>query len=71
MLVELNTEMVDEVVLQNLRQSREYLVEDLEKAKREEYTNVFSCDPVEDMEIMTKYIEAFDLIIDWYSPHGA
>ena len=71
MLVALNDEMVDEVVLQNLRQSREYLAEDLEKAKREEYTNVFSCDPVEDMEIMAKYIEAFDLIIDWYTPYGS
>lgn len=71
MLVALNDEMVDEVVLKTLQQSREYLAEDLAKAKREEYTNVFSCDPAEDVEIMAKYIEAFDLIIDWYSPHGA
>jgi len=71
MLVELNDEMVDEVVLKTLRQSREYLEEDLEKAKREEYTNVFSCVPVEDMEIMAYHIEAFDLIIDWYTPYGS
>lgn len=71
MLIELNDDMVDEVVLQTLQQSRDTLAEDLEKAKRKDYTNVFSCDPVEDMEIMTKYIEAYDLIIDWYTPHGA
>ena len=71
MLVELNDEMVDAVVLRNLQQSRNYLAEDLEKAERGDYTKVFSCDPVEDVEIMTKYIEAYDLIIDWYTPYGS
>lgn len=71
MLIELNDDMVDAVVLQNLQQSRKYLAEDLAKAEIEDYPNVFSCDPAEDMEIMTKYIEAFDLVIDWYTPHGS
>lgn len=71
MLVELKDEMVDEVILQNLQQSRNYLAEDLAKAEKEDYPNIFSCDPVEDMEIMTKYIQAFDLVIDWYTPYGS
>lgn len=71
MLVELKDEMVDEVILQTLQQSRNTLAEDLTKAEMKRYPNLFSCDPVEDMEIMTKYIEAFDLVIDWYSPRGS
>ena len=71
MLVEVNDEIIDDLVLQNLQQSRNNLVEDLERAEREDYLMIFSCDPVEDVEILTKYIQAFDLIIDWYTPRGA
>lgn len=53
----------DKAMCNELRSSRDYFKQNLE----EECPNIFIYDdPVNDKALIQKYIEAFDLVIEWY-----
>lgn len=64
--VELNADAVDDIIVNELVDTRASLVEDYISGTRA----VFSFDPQEDRVAIAKVIKALETVIDWYTPHG-
>lgn len=65
--VELDSEMVDKVIVEELMRSRLGLLEDYESGT----AHVFDLDPEEDRKQIGAMIKAIELVIDWYSVPGS
>lgn len=64
--IELVPEQVDDIIVNELVDTRASLVEDYISGTR----GVFSFDPAEDRAKISVVIKALETIIDWYTPHG-
>lgn len=73
--ITLEPEQIDAIVIGELRQNIDSLEHDLKFAKKaidanhtedEDYLGVFDHDPYKDAEEIQKYINAFNLIVDFY-----
>lgn len=65
--IELDNEQISRLVYDDLMQTRECFLENLES----DSPNVFSTNPTYDMILIMKHIEALDLILDWYHDPSA
>jgi hypothetical protein len=64
--VKLSWEQVDKISFDNLKETRETFVRDLNTPN----ANIFFFDDDEkDKPEIQKYIDALDLLIDWYNPN--
>jgi hypothetical protein len=61
--IELTYEIVETIVLKELKLCRQNFVDDLARGN----ARVFSIDPEEDAVEIQKRVDALDLIISWYS----
>jgi len=61
--VELTYEMVDTIILKELKLCRQNFVDDLARGN----ARVFSIDPEEDAVEIQRMVDALNLIISWYS----
>lgn len=64
--VELNAEAVDDIIVEQLLDTRARLLHDYERGT----TKVFSLDPKEDRQQIGEMIKALEKVIDWYSVIG-
>jgi hypothetical protein len=64
--VELDWETIDNIVLQELKNTRDGLVRDLERVKEKGKGDVFDLDLAVDIPLIEKHIEACDLIYKYY-----
>jgi hypothetical protein len=64
--VELNAEAVDDIIVEQLLDTRARLLHDYERGT----TKVFSLDPKEDRQQIGEMIKALEKVIDWYSVVG-
>ena len=64
--VELDSEMVDTVIVEQLLDTRASLLEDYENGR----VAVFDVDPEEDRKQIGEMIKALEKVIDWYSVPG-
>jgi hypothetical protein len=60
--IQLDCEQVSRLIYDDLLQTREQFLEDLEKA----CPSVFSMNDVYDKALIVKHIEALDLLLEWY-----
>ena len=61
--IDLTYDMVDNIIVQELSASMQILKDDLEKGN----AKVFSIDPEEDAKEIQRYIDAFELVLSWYT----
>jgi hypothetical protein len=64
--VELGWETVDSIMLQELKNTRDGLIRDLERVKEKGKGDVFDMDLEVDIPLIEKHIEACDLIYKYY-----
>ena len=65
--IQLDHEQISRLVYDDLMQTRECFLEDLES----DSPNVFSTNPTYDKILIMEHIEALDLILDWYRDPSA
>jgi hypothetical protein len=65
-MVEISGEMVDNIILQEIQDTKEMLTEQLERVKLNGKGDVFDLDVKTDIKLIKKHIEACDLIYKYY-----
>lgn len=65
--VDLDPEMVDQIIVDQLFETRSALLKDYERGT----AKVFSLDPKEDREQIREMIESLERVISWYSIPGS
>ena len=65
--VDLDWETLDNIIVEQLFESRSALLKDYER----ENAKVFSLDPVEDRKQIRKMIRSFERVIEWYTVPGS
>lgn len=65
--IDLDIAQISRLVYQDLLETRDQFVEDLES----EAVGVFSCTDLYDRILIEKHIEALDLILEWYRDPSA
>jgi hypothetical protein len=65
--VELNAEEIDNIIVEQLFESRSALLKDYERGD----AKVFSLDPKEDRKQIRKMIRSFERVIEWYTVPGS
>jgi hypothetical protein len=65
--VELNAEAVDQIIVDQLFETRSSLLKDYERGT----AKVFSIDPEEDRVEIRKMIESLERVISWYTVPGS
>jgi hypothetical protein len=65
--VELDWETIDNIIVEQLFESRSALLKDYERGT----AKVFSLDPKEDRKQIRKMIKSFERVISWYTVPGS
>ena len=65
--VELDWETIDNIIVEQLFESRSALLKDYERGN----AKVFSLDPKEDRKQIRKMIKSFERVISWYTVPGS
>jgi hypothetical protein len=65
--VDLDSETLDNIIVEQLFESRSALLKDYER----ENAKVFSLDPIEDRKQIRKMIRSFERVIEWYTVPGS
>jgi ribosomal 50S subunit-associated protein YjgA (DUF615 family) len=65
--VELNDEEIDNIIVDQLFQTRSVLLEDYDRVN----ARVFSVDPKEDRKQIRKMIRSLERVIEWYTVPGS
>lgn len=63
---EMLDEQVDEIIVQELKNTIETLEQNIEDRTGENAIWVFDSDPIKDISTINEYISAFKLVLDWY-----
>jgi uncharacterized protein (UPF0371 family) len=70
MKIELSDELLDDIVLQVLKESKESLEDSLANAHLNRQGGVFDLDYDKDVMHLIDRIRCFEHVIDWYSVHS-
>ena len=66
--IELSWQEVDRIIVKQLEQQRDVFLEEIETRKLGRGMAMFYTDPIEDVAELQKHIDAFNLVIGYFSP---